>query len=233
VTPPNPPQRRTNLRDKAYHKFTEHLLESNIRPGQFVSQRQLVDLTGQPLAAIRELIPRLESEGLITTIPQRGLQIATIDVNFIRDAFQFRLFLEREAVMEFARSAAPAVVAALRRDHLAVVVAVEALAPDVAIPTAIVHAARDADLRLHTTIIDHLGNKVITDAYRVNSLKISLVRQEQGRLIGEIVMPTMRDHLRIIEAIEAGDPARAAEAMTAHIMKGRNRALGLEPPRAS
>jgi DNA-binding GntR family transcriptional regulator len=220
--------KRTNLRDKAYHKFTEHLLESNIRPGQFVSQRQLVDLTGQPLAAIRELIPRLESEGLITTIPQRGLQIATIDVNLIRDAFQFRLFLEREAVAEFTRTAATATVAALKKEHLAVVEAVERLRPDEPVTAEIVRAARDADLRLHGTIIDHLGNKVIADAYRVNSLKISLVRQEQGRLIGEIVMPTMRDHLRIIEAIEAGDPVAAAEAITAHIMKGRNRALGIE-----
>ena len=64
------------LRQKAYASFTEHLLTRAIRPGQFVSQRELVALTGMPLGAIRELIPRLEAEGLITTIPKRGMQRA-------------------------------------------------------------------------------------------------------------------------------------------------------------
>ena len=66
----------TKLRDKAYVEFTRHLFERDVRPGQFVSQRELVALTGLPLGAIRELIPRLEAEGLIVTVPQRGMQIA-------------------------------------------------------------------------------------------------------------------------------------------------------------
>ena len=33
------------------------------------------------LGAIRELIPRLEADGLITTVPQRGMQIAHVDLN--------------------------------------------------------------------------------------------------------------------------------------------------------
>ena len=221
------PHERTNLREKAYDSFTRHLLARDIRPGQFVSQRQLVELTGLPLAAIRELIPRLETEGLITTIPQRGLQIASIDVNLIRDAFQFRLFIEREAVAEFARSASPATVAGLRSDHEAIIDAIGRLRPGEVISEDLVLAAQEVDWRLHNTIIEALGNRVIADAYRVNSIKISLVRQEQGRLYDELVMPTMRDHMRIIEAIESGAPAAAADAMTVHIMTGRNRALGV------
>ena len=72
------------LREKAYASFTRHLLARDVRPGQFVSQRRLVELTGLTLGAIRELIPRLEAEGLIKTVPQRGLQIAHIDLNLIR-----------------------------------------------------------------------------------------------------------------------------------------------------
>ncbi|AMM84047.1 GntR family transcriptional regulator [Martelella sp. AD-3] len=218
---------RSNLRDKAYVRFTQQLLARELRPGQFVSQRQLVELTGLPLAAIRELIPRLETEGLITTIPQRGLQIASIDVNLIRDAFQFRLFLEREAVMEFARTASPAALAEARQNHTAIVDKVEALSMNEQVPLGLVHAAQEVDHGFHNTIIEALHNKVISDAYRVNAMKISLVRQEQGRLFNEIVKPTMRDHLAVIDALEARDPQRAAEAMTTHIMKGRNRALGI------
>ena len=53
------------LRERAYASFTERLLAREIKPGQFVTQRELVALTGLPLGAIREMIPRLEAEGLI------------------------------------------------------------------------------------------------------------------------------------------------------------------------
>jgi DNA-binding GntR family transcriptional regulator len=75
------------LREKAYESFTQELLLGRIRPGQFLSQRELVELTGLPLGAIRELIPRLEVEGFITTVPQRGMQVVHADVKLIRDAF--------------------------------------------------------------------------------------------------------------------------------------------------
>ncbi len=83
---------QTTLREKAYEIFTHHLLARDVRPGQFISQRRLVELTGLPLGAIREAIPRLEADGLIKTVPQRGLQVAHIDINLIREAFQFRIF---------------------------------------------------------------------------------------------------------------------------------------------
>src|SRR5829696_1899801 len=115
------PRSEIKLRERAYGVFTEQLLRSEIKPGQFVTQRELVALTGQPLGAIRELIPRLEAEGLIVTIPQRGMQVAHVDLSLIRNAFQFRLILEREAVAAFTRDASDAAIALLRDAHLAIV----------------------------------------------------------------------------------------------------------------
>jgi two-component system phosphate regulon response regulator PhoB len=86
---------RTKLCDRAFQNFIENLLASEIRPGQFVSQRELVEVTGMSLAAIREPIPRLEANELIETMPQRGMQIATADLKPERDAFQLSLTLEK------------------------------------------------------------------------------------------------------------------------------------------
>ena len=93
------------LREKAYESFQQRLLALDLRPGQFVSQRELVALTGMPLGAIRELIPRLEADGLIVTIPQRGMQIAAVDLKLVRNAFQLRIILEKEAMANFAAKA--------------------------------------------------------------------------------------------------------------------------------
>jgi DNA-binding GntR family transcriptional regulator len=57
----------------AYASFQQQIVPANIRPGQFISQRELMQLLGMPLGAVRELIPRLETEGLLSTVPKRGL----------------------------------------------------------------------------------------------------------------------------------------------------------------
>ena len=70
---PDPPESQNqNLRDQAYVGYTRSLLAAEIKPGQFITQRELVRITGFPLGSIRELVPRLEAEGLIRTVPQRG-----------------------------------------------------------------------------------------------------------------------------------------------------------------
>lgn len=208
------------LREKAYARFTKQLLARNVRPGQFVSQRELVELTGMPLGAIREIVPRLEVEGLIRTMPQRGMQVAHIDVNLIREAFQFRLFMEREAVMEFTRTVSDEQIADLIGQHRAIVdeVAANGDTPEIE------HRAQVIDWSLHDLVIDSLGNEIISKAYRVNSIKMRLIAQERYRIDGRVV-PVMHEHLAVLEAIAARDPAAAAAAMTAHIARARELAL--------
>ncbi|HEV2677488.1 MAG TPA: GntR family transcriptional regulator [Aliidongia sp.] len=209
------------LRERAYESFTRHLLARAIHPGQFISQRELVELTGLPLGAIRELVPRIEAEGLIRTVPQRGMQIAHIDLSLVRDAFQFRLFIEKEAVMLFVETATDDAIAAQRAAHEAV------LAQALAGCTPEIEAEAQAiDWGLHNTIVDALGNGIVTNAYRVNAIKMRLIRQERVRIDG-LVVPVMREHLRIIDAIATRDPVRAADTLVEHINKARNRALDL------
>ncbi len=216
------------LRGRAYESFTRHLLADDIRPGQFISQRELVAITQLPLGAIRELIPRLEAEGLIKTVPQRGMQVAHVDLNLIRDAFQFRLFLEREAVALFAEQAPAAVIAELLAEHQTIIAAFEAAERAGTLPDPLMHKAQEVDQRLHTTIIEALGNGIIADAYRVNFIKIRLIRQATTRIHRAVLRPTMAEHLAILHALQARDPAAARAAMGAHILLARDRAMGLQ-----
>ena len=208
------------LREKAYDAFTRHLLERDLHAGQFISQRELVDMSGMTLGAIRELIPRLEAEGLIHTVPKRGMQIAQVDLALIRDAFQFRLFLEKEAAAAFSQAASDAEIKRLRDQHEDVLRrARKGVTPK------LISEAQAVDWGLHYTLIDALGNAIISRAYRVNMLKIRLIRQQQTRLDNALVEPVMKEHLGIIAALESRDPARASAAIAKHINDARARAL--------
>ncbi|HEX2528126.1 MAG TPA: GntR family transcriptional regulator [Geminicoccus sp.] len=210
------------LREQAYDRFTHHLLGKDLKPGQFVSQRELVALTGMPLGAIRELIPRLEAEGLIRTVPQRGMQIAHLDLNLIRDTYQLRLFLERPATRSFVHTASDAALKTLHDRHASILQRAEngELSP------ALQAEAQATDWGMHDQIIDALGNEIISKTYRVNSIKIRLIRDAAVR-INDLVVPVMREHLGIIERMLARDEAGSEEAMAAHIERARLRALNM------
>jgi DNA-binding GntR family transcriptional regulator len=222
MTEATKPVGERSLREQAYDSFTTRLLSREIRPGQFVSQRELATITGMPLGAIREMVPRLEADGLISTVPQRGMQIAHIDLKLVRNAFQLRLFLEAEAAALFAIKAPDDLLAQMRARHEDVLErARQGITPD------LLEHAQAVDWSLHDSIIDALDNEIISNVYRVNSLKIRLIRQERFRLNENLLTTVMQDHLAIISAFEQRDPDLAVKNLQRHLENARGRALGL------
>ena len=135
------------------------------------------------------------------TVPQRGLQIANVDVKLVRNAFQLRLTLEKEADR--------AIRGVGHRDQLD---ALEAAHRDVVkraakgVSPALLDAAQAVDWGLHDTMIDALGNEIISSIYRVNSLRIRLIRLDRVTLNAESLQPAMTEHLTLLAALRTRDP---------------------------
>ena len=215
------------LSQKAYESFTYHLSVRALRAGQLISQRELVSLTGLPLGAIRELIPRLEAEGLIRTIPQRGMSIAEVDPKLVKDAFEFRLFLEIQAVNYFTKHASDNLVGQLLNETKDIIALCEFEGGSdmTSSSSSLIADAQAVDWKLHEQIIKTLNNKIIIDAYRVNSIKIRLIKLEQTSLTQANVISTMNEHLDIIHAVQMRDQAAAEREIVKHIENARVRAL--------
>lgn len=211
------------LREKAYESFQQRLMALDLRPGQFVSQRELVALTGMPLGAIRELIPRLEADGLIVTIPQRGMQIAAVDLKLVRNAFQLRIILEKEAIASFAEKARTEEIETLADAYDRIVAKARK-----GISRELLEEAQTVDWAFHDTLIDSLGNDILSAIYRVNSIKIRLIRLDRVLLSPDSLMPALKEHGDIIAALRARDSARAVATLERHLTSARNRAMGLQ-----
>ncbi|MEM7464159.1 MAG: GntR family transcriptional regulator [Pseudomonadota bacterium] len=210
------------LRDHAYSNFTEKLLARDIRPGQIVSQRELVELTGMPLGAIREMIPRLEADGLIKTVPKRGLQVLSIDIDLVRNAFQLRSIIEGEAISAFCKTATKAEIERLAKQHRDI--QEEAIA---AVTPELLRRAQQMDWDFHDLIVDAMGNPIISDIHRVNAIKIRLIRNNQTRMLPELVVSVVDEHLAIFDALENSDSEGAVQAIHSHINSAKKRALGM------
>ncbi len=213
-------------RARAYQGFTQQILSGGIRSGQFISQRQLMALLNMPLGAVREMIPRLEAGGLITTVPQRGLQIAHVDLKLIRNAFQLRAMIEREAIEQFAHSAGQAELDAIETSHRDILRRASAAKAD----GSLLDDAQALDWGLHDRMVDALGNDVVSEIYRVNTLRVRLIKLEHSVITPARLIPAMQEHLLFIAALQQRDAARASMLLGEHIRSARERVLNPPTP---
>jgi len=214
-------------RMRAYRGFTQQILTGAVMPGQFISQRELMTLLDMPLGAVREMIPRLEAGGLIKTVPQRGLQIAHVDLKLIRNAFQVRSMIEREAVLAFVQSASDAELAAIEDAHRQILARASAASTSDA---QLLDDAQAVDWGLHDRMVDALGNEIVSDIYRVNSLRVRLIKLEQSVITPARLIPAMQEHLGFIAALRQRNAPQAAALLDAHINSARSRVINTPNP---
>jgi DNA-binding GntR family transcriptional regulator len=211
------------VKQAAYDRFREALFDGRLRPGQFVSQRELVVLLGLSIGALRELLPRLQAEGLLRVMPQRGIQVTQIDLPMIRDAFQFRMAVEREAVLFAVERMPEDRIAEQMRLHEDTIAAAANAVGD----RTFFEAAQKIDDGFHMQLVRDTGNDLLFQAYAVNAIRIRLIRLDRISLSPAVLPTAFADHLAIIRAIGRRDASAAVATLEQHIRNARDRATRL------
>ncbi|MBO1358509.1 MULTISPECIES: GntR family transcriptional regulator [Acetobacter] len=201
--PPSEGAAPDSLARTAYTRLLSLLLSGELAPGDLIQERRLADWQELSRTPVRDALNRLEAERLLTR-KGRHLFVATISVREIIDILHARRLLEGEAAR----------IAATKMDQHQVT----------AIRTAVQEMtdAGDVEDEQHWRVDDmlHLG---IADAAENGEIRrmIGALRQ-RTRMFGLRRIPGRFDigrleHLRILDAIEARNPAAAAQAMCDHI----------------
>ena len=213
------------MRVDAYREFKRCLFSGELKPGQFVSQRELASLLDVPLNPVREAIRQLESEGLIRVYPQKGIQIIEADPKTINDAHDYRLLVEQAAIAAFARNAPAETIDRMRRETESMVAALNETPDD----REVVDAAIEAAWNFHDEIVDFQDNAIISQHYRLNSARIRLFRSSSYRnTITSQLAPSLRTHLAILTSCAKRDTEEALRLVTEDIESSRSITLGLK-----
>ncbi|WP_051332800.1 GntR family transcriptional regulator [Cucumibacter marinus] len=204
----------------AYERFQQALLQGLLRPGQVVSQKELVSMLGLSIGALREILPRLDAEGLLTVMPQRGIQITVIDLPMIRDAFQMRMAFEREATLTAVARLSDEIIAEQEALHRGIL---DRLGDH---PTPeLLDEGQKIDTGFHDVLVGCTGNELLIQAYNLNSIRIRLIKLEHITLSPTTLPSAFADHLAVIEALKVRDRQGSVEAIEAHIRNARDRAI--------
>jgi DNA-binding GntR family transcriptional regulator len=198
------------MADQAYDRLIAVLRDGTLGAGQFVSMPGLVEMLDLPLAATREAVKRADVNGLATVLPKRGVLVMQASPEVTRDCMDLREMLDAEGARRLIARGAAVPLAALRASHLALLEAAEremtAELPRRAIAT---------DLTLHDALATGLGNPLAAEVYRVNRDRIAVI-QNMRPFLPDRIVPAMREHLSIIDALEARDAEAAVAAIAVH-----------------
>jgi DNA-binding GntR family transcriptional regulator len=209
------------LRQQAYERFKERLFAGDLKPGQFVSQRELSQVIGMPIGPVRDALKKLQAESLVSVIPQRGIRIADVNLKLVRNAFGLRTPLEVHAVRRYAESGDLARLEPIEAQTRDVLANAESDFSD-----EVVREFKRADFALHEVMIEALDNELISEVYRVNADRILLIRLT-NRLSRQRVLTATHEHLAIFEALRRRDANAAAAAMEQHLQASFQGMMGM------
>jgi DNA-binding GntR family transcriptional regulator len=212
----------TRLSDLAYARIFESVYDRKLPAGAFVSQSQLVELTGVPVAPLRDALRTLEAEGVLTIHPHSGIQFIKPGLELTRSTYQFRGIVEAAAVAVYAETAADTEIRALLERHKEVAVSLEqdGLTPQNA-----------ADLEqleesMHGAIVASLNNPLIDTSYRRIRNYLRLLRLDR-KMSAPLALRSLREHIVVLEACQARDASAAVAAIQTHFAAALQRNLGL------
>lgn len=195
------------LRDVVFNTLREAILKGELKPGERLMELQLAAKLGVSRTPIREAIRMLEQEGLAVTIPRKGAEVAKMTEKDMEDVLEIR-----EALDELAAKIA---CTRITEEQLA---ALEGIRDEFVESTRSCDVKRiaEADVGFHDVIYEATGNPKLVNM--LNNLREQIYRYRVEYLKEEKNYPVLiKEHERIVEALQTHNQAAVVSAMHAHI----------------
>lgn len=93
------------LKEEAFRDLERMIVNGDLEPGRWVSETDLVEVSGHTRAPIRSAIQRLADEGLLRIVARRGAQVCPIDHTEQFRSLELRRVVERLVVRSAAERA--------------------------------------------------------------------------------------------------------------------------------
>lgn len=193
----------TNMSARAYQALSNMIKNRQLRGGDSLVEQRLAAQLGISRTPLREAMQRLEGEGLLLKSANRSYVVRKVDLAEYLQSLRVREVLEAEAAAQAAGRVPAAAIVPVR----AAVLALEALEPYDT------HAHWACDDRVHRLFIDACGNTVMAGI--LNDLRIT-TRLFEIAALADRLGPDSREHIAILDALEAGNAEGARAAMAAH-----------------
>lgn len=203
------------IKDKVYKTIKKDICSGVYSPGQWLQEKELTENLGVSRSPIREALRMLVSDGIVVEIPNKGVFVREFTVRDIQEIFDMRLMMESYAIGRCAkrfsddqREKLESIIKDMEKSHRE---------KDLA-------AYIDCDTKLHNTIIEMSGNKLLADCYRrvrTMTQRFRIYSLNNTQRFDESVS----EHAQIVQYILSGNTGRAQMINSRHLELARDKIL--------
>lgn len=200
-------------------QFMQWMARDETRPGTLINELDLARQFEVATSVIREFLNRFSRFGLVEKRPNSGWLFRGLTRDFALELFEVRVLFELRSAQLF--TALPgthphwAALAAIRDEHAALLADVDTR----------FHDFSDLDDRFHRLLADAAPNRFIADFHGIIALIFHY--HYQWNKVSERARNAvaLAEHLAIIDALQARDPARIDTTCRAHLASARGTLL--------
>jgi GntR family transcriptional regulator, rspAB operon transcriptional repressor len=209
---------KLTLAERVYAALKQDIITGVLRPGQSVTENDLAAQYSASRTPVREVAVRLQEEGLIRIVPNRGYFVTQLTIQEMNDVFEYRAAIESAcAELACAAALAPKVVAemeAMANSHKRNANFADFIAADTAFHVAIARLTQNS----------LMVRAVAQMRTRMERILFAAVDTIDPKYYGEV---PAREHSAILRAIRRSDASLARTLMHDHIIGGKNKVLEL------
>lgn len=200
----------------AYRHLKRLILSAQMRPDSVIDEKGVAAELGMSRTPVRQAIGRLDQEGFVRVLPQRGTLVAPLSVADIQQVYLMRSLVEPAAAAVAAQRATAEDVAMLQEAE----------------KTYLRELAENGDRSFHTLF--HVAVAEVAGISRLTRIVRELQEQTEWYLaLGDAEgrqNPSPHTHQLLIDAIAANDVEGAREISRSSILSSRSKILaGIGP----
>jgi DNA-binding GntR family transcriptional regulator len=200
-------EHRTQLVHDVANALRERIYAGTYPPGHALRQVQLSSQFKVSRTPVREAFRLLEQEGLVTATRSGGVQVISIDLERMLDAYAMREVIDGLAASEAARKADKSAI-----DHLFQIIEHQRRTMKPWTQSEYVKA----NVQFHASILELSGNSFLMRELPMIRMT-SQVFKPMSHLGSDRAAQAIEEHVEIVEAIRDGDPEIAERVARRHI----------------
>ena len=199
---------RETAKDYAYRIIRDSIVNFGKKPGETISDMEISQQLGISRTPVREAIMKLKGESdIIDIFPQRGMRVALIDMDLVRQARLLRVTLEKEVAMDCCDYASAEDLARLD-ENLAL--------QEFYCERGLLQDLLRMDNEFHRQLFCISRNEMLYRVVTAVSIHYDRVRNLEAEDLAHS-KNTVADHRGILDAIRDGDRERAGREIENHL----------------
>jgi len=203
-------QAQPTLVEQVVNAIVSEIVDGELPANSRLIQDELARAYGVSRQPVQQALLLLRDRGMVREAPGRGLIVSPLDVDFVRNLYEIRAMLDGLA----GRLAAERGAERARLEGAAYLDAGHA-----AVESGSLHDQIEADMRFHGFINELAGNPLIGETTAPHWPYLRRVMGEVLRDDAQMPQTILAEHVAIMDAIIAGDGARAETLSQDHISK--------------